>query len=134
MRQDRRVARRINALIETVEDLAALVPPASLDPRLKARLDEARLCKIIDAITEIDFQDPGSGPEPGPQAAFDDQFGLRDFSRATVTRRRHDGYARARRKLVPLFENHHLTGAPAAPAAPAGAALAAERRRRATRT
>jgi NTE family protein len=137
MRQDRRVARRINALIETVEDLAALVPPASLDPRLKARLDEARLCKIIDAITEIDFQDPGSGPEPGPQAAFDDQFGLRDFSRATVARRRHDGYARARRKLVPLFENHHLTGAPAvpaAPAAPAGAALAAERRRRATRT
>jgi NTE family protein len=122
MRQDRRVARRVNALIETIDDLAALVPPAALDARLQARLDEARLCKIIDAITEIDFQDPGSGPEPTPQAAFDDQFGLRDFSRAAIAHRRHLGYASARKKLVPLFENHHLTGSTAA---------AAERRRRA---
>jgi len=130
MRQDRRVARRVNALIETIDELAALVPPAALEPRLRARLDEARLCKVIDAITEIDFQDPGSGPEPGPQAAFDDQFGLRDFSRATIAHRRHLGYARARRKLVPLFENHHLTATTAA----AAGATAAERRRRATRT
>src|SRR5262249_53908967 len=109
MRQDRRAARRVNALIETIEDLAALVPPASLDARLKARLDEARLYKIIDAITEIDFQDSGDGPEPSPQAAFDDQVGLRDFSSATVAHRRNLGYARARRQLEPLFENHHLT-------------------------
>jgi predicted acylesterase/phospholipase RssA len=128
MRQDRRAARRVNALIETIEGLAALVPKDSLDVRLKARLDEARLCKIIDAITEIDFQDSGSGPEPGPQAAFDDQFGLRDFSRATIAHRRHLGYARAREKLVPLFENHHLT---TATAAAAGAATVAERRQRA---
>jgi predicted acylesterase/phospholipase RssA len=128
MRQDRRAARRVNALIETIEELAALVPKDSLDVRLKARLDEAELCKIIDAITEIDFQDSGSGPEPSQQAAFDDQFGLRDFSGATIAHRRHLGYARARKKLVPLFENHHLLGAPIAPTAPA------ERRRRASRS
>jgi hypothetical protein len=79
-----------------------------------------------DAITEIDFQDPDSGAEPSPQAAFDDHFGLRDFSGATIAHRRHLGYLQARKKCVPLFENHHLTGAPPAPAA--------ERRRRAART
>ena len=108
MRQDQSVARRINALVETIEEFAALVPRKSMEPWLQARLDEARVYKVLDAITEIDFQDPG-GPVPGPQDPSDDQSGLRDFSPPTVTRRRHDGYASARKKLVPLFENHLTT-------------------------
>jgi predicted acylesterase/phospholipase RssA len=112
MRQDRQIARRINALVETIEEFAALHPPK--DPWLQARLDEARRYKVIDAITEIDFQDPSDGPVI-PQDPADDQFGLRDFSPPTVARRRQNGYARAREKLLPLFENHGLatSGAPA---------------------
>jgi predicted acylesterase/phospholipase RssA len=117
VRQDREVARRVNALVETIDELAALVPPDAVEPRLQARLDEARLCKILDAITEIDMQDPASGREPGRQDPTDDQFGLRDFSPPTVARRRHEGYSRARRKLVPLFATHHLARADAHAAA-----------------
>jgi NTE family protein len=113
MRQDRQVARRINALVETIEELAALVPSRSLEPWLQARLDEARVYKIIDAIAEIDLQ------EAGPQDRADDQFGLRDFSPPTVARRRRDGYARARDKLVPLFQNHRLAGSDRRPRASA---------------
>src|SRR5690349_3309959 len=50
LRQDHDTARRVNALVETIEDLAALVPPEALNERLRARLDEARRYKIIDAI------------------------------------------------------------------------------------
>ena len=119
--QDRNNARRINGLVETIEDLAALVPADAIDMRLQARLDEARLCKILDAITEIDLQDPASGPEPAPQDPADDQFGLRDFSPPTVERRHRHGYQRARAKLVPLFANHHLTAATVAAASGAAA-------------
>ena len=108
VRQDGEVARRINALVETVEDLATLVPRQSLDPRLQARLDEARRYKIIDAITHIDMQDPDAASEPGAQEPFDDQNGLRDFSLDTVKRRRALGYAIAERRLRPLFESHGL--------------------------
>jgi len=76
--------------------------------------------KILDAITQIDFQDPGEGPTPAPENPSDDEAGLRDFSPPTVTGRRRDGYAIARKKLVPLFENHGLT-APAAQARRASA-------------
>jgi predicted acylesterase/phospholipase RssA len=47
LRQDHDTARRINALVETIDDLAALVPPDGLDDRLRARLHEARRYKII---------------------------------------------------------------------------------------
>src|SRR6201982_2598638 len=45
LRQDHDTARRVNALVETIDDLAALVPPAALDERLQARLHEARRYK-----------------------------------------------------------------------------------------
>ena len=56
LRQDHDNARRINALVETIDDLAALVSPDALDERLHARLDEARRYKVIDAIVNIDMQ------------------------------------------------------------------------------
>jgi predicted acylesterase/phospholipase RssA len=107
LRQDRETARRINALVETIDALGALVSPQSIEPRLQARLDEANLYKVIDAIAEIDLQNPG-GPDSAPQDPSDDEAGLRDFSPGTVDRRRRDGYIRAREKLVPLFESHQL--------------------------
>jgi len=112
VRQDREIARRINGLIETIEGLEALVPAGTIDAQLQARLDEAHVYKIIDAITEIDMQDPADGPPP-PQDPADDQFGLRDFSPPTVERRRRRGYDIARAKLVPLFESHQLLAAAA---------------------
>src|SRR5205823_15043854 len=60
LRQDHDTARRINALVETIDDLAVLVPPDALDERLRARLYEARRYKIIDAIVNIDMQDPAA--------------------------------------------------------------------------
>ena len=107
-RQDGAVARRINALVETVEELATLIPAKSLESRLQARIDEARRYKVIDAITHIDMQDPDAAAPPGAQRPSDDQHGLRDFSPATVTRRRADGHAVALAKLRPLFETHGL--------------------------
>src|SRR5262245_24318430 len=115
MRQDHETARRVNALLETIDELADLLKDKPLDDWLKARIEEAQLYKILDAVTQIDFQDPSTGPVPRPQDPSDDADGLRDFSPPTVTRRRRNGYAIAREKLVPLFENHGL----AAPAADA---------------
>src|SRR5262249_32198930 len=60
LRQDHDTARRINALVETIDDLAALVSPELLDAGLRARLDEARRYKIIDAIVNIDMHDPSA--------------------------------------------------------------------------
>jgi len=102
-RQDRVTARRINALIETIEDLRALVPDDRVDDRLRARLDEAESYKILDSITEIDLQAPGKA-----QDQRDDEDGLRDFSPATIQGRRSRGHSRALAKLVPLFEAHDL--------------------------
>jgi predicted acylesterase/phospholipase RssA len=111
MRQDHETARRINALVETIEEFAKATPPK--DPWLQARLEEARRYKILDAITQIDFQDRSDGPVPAEQDPSDDEYGLRDFSPPTVARRRHAGYELARRKLLPLFANHGLVPAPA---------------------
>jgi hypothetical protein len=105
MRQDHHTARRINALVETVEDLAALVAPDALDDRLRARLDEARRYKVVDAIVNVDFQDPAVTLVPGAQAAADDKDGMRDFSPDTVHRRRRDGFRFAEDVLRPAFEN-----------------------------
>jgi len=105
MRQDHHTARRINALVETVEDLAALVAPDELDDRLRARLDEARRYKVVDAIVNVDFQDPAVTLVPGAQAAADDKDGMRDFSPDTVHRRRRDGFRFAEDVLRPAFEN-----------------------------
>ena len=103
LRQDHAMAQRINALVETIKELAAVVPAGAVDPWLRARLDEAERYKVIDAITQIDLQASGAA-----QDGVDDESGLRDFSAATVQRRRARGYDTARASLVPLFETHGL--------------------------
>jgi NTE family protein len=105
LRQDHDTARRVNALVETIDDLAALVPPDALDDRLRARLDEARRYKIIEAIINIDMQDPAATLVPAAQSAADDKDGMRDFSPDTVRRRRRDGFRFAHDILRPAFEN-----------------------------
>ena len=105
LRQDHNTARRVNALVETIDDLAALVPPAALDERLQARLHEARRYKIIDAIVNIDMQDPAATLVPAAQNPADDKDGMRDFSPETVHRRRRDGFKFAHDILRPAFEN-----------------------------
>jgi predicted acylesterase/phospholipase RssA len=100
LRQDRRSAERINDLIGTIEELAALVPSGAVSEELQRRVDRARRCKEI-KIVDIDVQ--GTGEVPGDQHASDDHLGLRDFSRATVRRRRDEGYRIARTCLSPIF-------------------------------
>lgn len=108
MRQDRRAAERINDLIETIEQLAERVPPEAIGPDLKLRIDRARRCKSI-RIVDIDVQgvrEPGDAP--AAQHPTDGQFGLRDFSRDTVRRRRDEGYRIARTCLSPIFASLRL--------------------------
>jgi NTE family protein len=95
----------INALVETIEDLASKVPPDDVSDWLSARLEEARRYKIIDAIVNIDMQDPAVTLLPSEQNPADDRDGIRDFSVASVNRRRKDGYKFARAVLEPAFEN-----------------------------
>jgi predicted acylesterase/phospholipase RssA len=108
LRQDQGIARRINALVETIESLAELAPSAALDDRLHARLDEARRYKILDTIVNIDMQDPGITLVPGAKNPADDKDGMRDFSPETVQRRRRDGFKFAHAILQPAFANLSL--------------------------
>ena len=105
LRQDHDTARRINALVETIEELAAKVAPDDRSDWLNARLDEARRYKIIDAIVNIDMQDPAATLVPSAQNPADDKDGMRDFSPDTVRRRRRDGFKFAQDILRPAFEN-----------------------------
>jgi predicted acylesterase/phospholipase RssA len=105
LRQDHDTARRINALVETIEELAAKVAPDDRSEWLNARLDEARRYKIIDAIVNIDMQDPAATLVPSAQNPADDKDGMRDFSPETVRRRRRDGFKFAQDILRPAFEN-----------------------------
>ena len=105
LRQDHDTARRINALVETIEELAAKVAPDDRSEWLNARLDEARRYKIIDAIVNIDMQDPAATLVPSTQNPADDKDGMRDFSPDTVRRRRRDGFKFAQDILRPAFEN-----------------------------
>jgi len=123
MRQDHDTARRINALVETIDELAAHVAPDDRSGWLNARLDEARRYKIIDAIVNIDMQDPAATLVPSAQNPADDKDGMRDFSPDTVRRRRRDGFKFAHDILLPAFEN--LWRAPAESALPAEGALPA---------
>jgi NTE family protein len=116
MRQDHDAARRINALVETIDDLAAKVAPDDRTDWLNARLDEAHRYKVLDAIVNIDMQDPAVTLVPAAQNPADDKDGMRDFSPETVRRRRRDGYRFAQDILRPAFEN--LWRAPAQSAAP----------------
>jgi NTE family protein len=116
-RQDHDMARRINALVETIDELATHVAPDDRSDWLNARLDEARRYKIIDAIVNIDMQDPAAMLVPAAQNPADDKDGMRDFSPDTVRRRRRDGFKFAHDILLPAFEN--LWHAPAESALPA---------------
>jgi len=105
LRQDHDMARRINALVETIDELAAKVAPDERSDWLNARLDEAGRYKIIDAIVNIDMQDPAATLVPSAQNPADDKDGMRDFSPDTVRRRRRDGFKFAHDLLRPAFEN-----------------------------
>src|SRR5262249_30744492 len=105
LRQDGAMARRGNALVETVEELAARGAPDERGDWLNARIDEARRYKVLDAIVNIDMQDPSATPVPARQKATDDADGMRDFSPETVDRRRRDGFKFAQDILRPAFED-----------------------------
>jgi NTE family protein len=105
MRQDHDAARRINALVETIDALAEKIAPDDRSDWLNAPLDEARRYKIIDAIVNVDMQDPGATLVPSAQNPADDKDGMRDFSPDTVHRRRRDGYKFAQSKLRAAFES-----------------------------
>src|SRR6266498_2969111 len=83
-----------------------------LRARLPARLDEARRFKIIDAIVNIDMQDPAATLIPAAQHPADDKDGMRDFSPETVARRRRDGFKFAHDILRPAFENRWRDASP----------------------
>jgi predicted acylesterase/phospholipase RssA len=100
VRQDHQTAERINAFVRTIDELAALVPDGKLDGDLKRRVDWARDFKTIEVI-DIDMQSPTVEGRPRPQHASDGEFGLRDFSAATVRHRRDVGYRLTREKLMP---------------------------------
>jgi len=121
MRQDHDSARRINALVETIDVLAEKVAPDDRSDWLNARLEEARRDKDIDAIVNIDMQDPGATLVPSAQNPADDKDGMRDFSPDTVRRRRRDGFKFAHDILLPAFEN--LWRAPDEGLLPAASAL-----------
>jgi NTE family protein len=106
LRQDHDGANRINDLVGTICELAALVPEGKIAGDLKRRVDRANRFKVI-KVLDLDMQDPEHSPLPDRQEAeqdpADDQDGLRDFSPATVERRRAHGYDFARRQLGPWF-------------------------------
>jgi NTE family protein len=105
IRQDHDSARRINALVETIDELAAKVAPDDRSDWLNARLDEARRYKVIECIVNIDMQDPAVTLVPSAQSPADDKDGMRDFSAETVRRRRRDGFKFAQDVLRPAFQN-----------------------------
>jgi len=121
VRQDHDSARRINALVETIDELAEKIAPDDRSGWLNARLDEARRYKVIDCIVNIDMQDPSATLVPAAQNPADDKDGMRDFSPESVSRRRRDGNKFAHDILRPAFENRfRAADAAAAPAADAG--------------
>ena len=108
LRQDRQNAHNVNELLQTIEELVALVPAESIDQELEARVDDARRFKVLDAITDIDLADPellrdaGFSQAPGESGAF------RDFSTTGIQRRHNIGYRLAQLKLQELLEARGL--------------------------
>jgi NTE family protein len=104
LRQDHDSATRVNDLIGTICELAALVPKGKINSDLRRRVDRANRFKVV-KVLDLDMQDPSHAPLPGRQDVADDQDGLRDFSPATVERRRAHGYEFAMGQLRPFFES-----------------------------
>jgi len=113
VRQDRENARTINELLQTIGDLAAVVPDELLDQQLEARVFDARRFKVLDAITDIDLADPLLMAEAGFPLGSEDRGAFRDFSAAGIKHRHDVGYKLAQLKLQKLFEAHGLLPASA---------------------
>jgi NTE family protein len=102
LRQDRETAMRVNEFVNTIGQLAALVPHDAMAAELSERVARARAFKTINVV-DVDMQNPNIEGRPRLQDPSDDEFGLRDFSRETVSRRRADGYRLVRDRLAPVF-------------------------------
>ena len=94
----------LKALFELTGELATKIAPDDCSDWLSALLHEARRYKIIDAIVNIDMQDPAARLVPAAQNPADDKDGMRDFPPETMHRRR-DGFKFAHDILRPAFEN-----------------------------
>jgi hypothetical protein len=105
VRQDRRTAERVNDLIETIEQLAALVPPGADRELICSCVSTARgaASRSASSISTCRACTDRVKAHPATSIPTDGQFGLRDFSRATVRRRRDEGYRIARTCLSPIF-------------------------------
>jgi NTE family protein len=102
LRQDREGAQRINDMLNTLDELAALAEAGNkpITGTLKSRLERFRRYKVVDLV-DIDFQDRGGAP----QDTVDDANGLRDFSAETVEQRGRIGYHLAQSRLDRAFRN-----------------------------
>ena len=110
----------LSTLLELTGELAAKIAPDDRSDWLSALLHEARRYKIIDAIINIDMQDPAATLVPAAQNPADDKDGMRDFAPETVHRRRRDGFKFAHDILRPAFENYWQAHDPQPGATPAG--------------
>jgi NTE family protein len=109
LRQDRENAHTMNELLQTISELAAVVPEGSLDQQLEARVfGAAERFKVLSAITDIDLADPELMAEAGLSLSSDQSGAFRDFSAAGIKQRRDAGYKLAQLKLRKLFEEHGL--------------------------
>jgi NTE family protein len=108
LRQDKSHAETINALVCTVESLAALVPDDKLDDELRDGITHARRFKVLEEIIDIDLADPDLMAQAGLATASEQSGGFRDFSAATIQRRHDAGHKLAQLRLQKLFEEHGL--------------------------
>lgn len=111
LRQDRQNAHTVNELLQTIEELAALVPADSMDQHLEARVFGASRFKVLDAITDIDLADPVLMKKAGLSPESDKSGSFRDFSAEGIERRHDDGYKIAKLKLQELFETRGMLSA-----------------------
>jgi predicted acylesterase/phospholipase RssA len=102
LRQDSERAWRINEFLRTIDELAALVPPDALPDDLEVRIAWARQFKSLQVV-DIDMQNPSVDGKAPAQDSSDGEYGLRDFSPATVQRRREIGYRVTRARLAAVL-------------------------------
>jgi NTE family protein len=94
LRQDASTARQMNALIATIQDLAALLP-GPLPEELQKRVDKANAYKLVKLI----------GISLTADAVSDDPNSFRDFSREGILARRDAGRRIALAALEPAFHS-----------------------------
>jgi NTE family protein len=94
LRQDASTARQMNALIATIQDLAALLP-GPLPEELQKRVDKANAYKLVKLI----------GISLTADAVSDDPNSFRDFSREGILARRDAGRRIALAALAPTFHS-----------------------------